>query len=218
MVTEGQGRSVKEEGHWGRSRCLVWKERLGSMYYNSLLYWLSQNEVTYYEVSPLHVMCLLLLSLSVFSFICGVQVTATLGVPAVGAGSGPCTDTGQCRLQSLQAEGRCSLPGAVIKAVTKLGHSLVLISHWFILQHSTQPNQTKEGHVLCNSMYQLMYYLWSTQTLCISSNGLFESFKFIQIYLEDKCDLRPWCNICFAAWGPVERRGEVLRLRPEIYI
>ena len=88
MVTEGQGRSVKEEGHWGRSRCLVWKERLGSMYYNSLLYWLSQNEVTYYEMSPLHVMCLLLLSLSVFSFICGVQVTATLGVPAVGAGGG----------------------------------------------------------------------------------------------------------------------------------
>ena len=136
------------------------------MYYNSLLYWSSQNEVTYYEVSPLHVMCLLLLSLSVFSFKCGRRPRRRQWAPAVVACSEPCTDTGQCRLQS-PPEGRCSLPGAVIKAVTKLGHSLVLISHWFILQHSTQPNQTKgRSCLMYNSMYQLMYCLCSLRSLC----------------------------------------------------
>ena len=123
LVSDGHwrsGRSVKEEGHWGRSRCLVWKERLGSMYYNSLLYWLSQNEVTYYEVSPLHVMCLLLLSLSVFSFICGRWPWQHWVCLQWSACSEPCTDTGQCRLQSPPA-GRCSLPGAVIN-LTILGH------------------------------------------------------------------------------------------------
>ena len=116
MVTEGQGRSVKEEGHWGRSRCLVWKERLGSMYYNSLLYWLSQNEVTYYEVSPLHVMCLLLLSLSVFSFICGrwpwQHWVCLHWAPALGAGIG--------RRQWAPGSGRRQWGPAVSPALTQV--------------------------------------------------------------------------------------------------
>ena len=136
------------------------------MYYNSLLYWLSQNEVTYYEVSPLHVMCLLLLSLSVFSFKCGRRPrrhwVCLQWAPAVG----PALTQVSADCRAPQAEGRGSLPGAVIN-ITKLGHSLVLISHWFILQHSTQPNQTKgRSCLMYNSMYQLMYCLCSLRSLC----------------------------------------------------